>query len=258
MKYGQDALRNELKNWFDAAKKRNIRTSLRSCATRIGMSASALSEILSGRRSVSRKFAERILKSLEVSPSRTSAILDLFADRRSQIPRGLTPQVRQEMDDEYFRSIAEWYHGAILMLVRTKGFQSDPMWIAGRLGITPDQAQSALDRLVELKMLYRADDGSVSASDRNYKSRDGVPSPVIRAYHRQQLELASKVLEQVPVDERDFSSVVLAIDPERIPEFKAMLRDFRDRVSTFLESGEKKEVYTLAVQLFPLSRKGKE
>ena len=46
----------------------------------------------------------------------------------------------------------------------------------------------------------------------------------------------------------------MAIDPENLGEAKNMIKSFRKRLSKKLESGNKKEVYKLAIQLFPLSR----
>jgi hypothetical protein len=50
----------------------------------------------------------------------------------------------------------------------------------------------------------------------------------------------------------------MAVDPALLPEAKDMIKKFRRRLSRFLESGKKKEVYTIAIQLFPVSRQQNE
>ncbi len=46
----------------------------------------------------------------------------------------------------------------------------------------------------------------------------------------------------------------MAVDSEKIPEAKILIKEFRQKMSALLESGKKDEVYQLAVQLYPLSK----
>jgi len=53
---------------------------------------------------------------------------------------------------------SKWYHLAILELCLCRGFQRDPRWIASTLTppITPDEAEAALELLLEIGLLQDA------------------------------------------------------------------------------------------------------
>ena len=57
---------------------------------------------------------------------------------------------------------------------------------------------------------------------------------------------------------RDFTSMTMAIDPEKLTEAKKKIREFRRGLSEFLEAGKKEEVYRLNIQLVPVTKRGKK
>jgi hypothetical protein len=59
-------------------------------------------------------------------------------------------------------------------------------------------------------------------------------------------------LENLPISIRNHSARTVAIDPEKIPEAKKRIEAFMIELCDELASGSKKQVYELAVQLFPL------
>jgi hypothetical protein len=58
------------------------------------------------------------------------------------------------------------------------------------------------------------------------------------------------------VDEREYCSVTVAADPAKIKKLKEMIREFKLKVTRELEQGRPKEVYTFAMQLFPVTLNG--
>lgn len=66
--------------------------------------------------------------------------------------------------------------------------------------------------------------------------------------------MAEQSLDNDAVDTRDFVSITMAIDVDKIPEAKRRIREFWSELRQFLEFGSKKEVYQFSAQLFPLSR----
>ena len=75
--------------------------------------------------------------------------------------------------------------------------------------------------------------------------------------HLEELELAKNKLKEIEKDLRDFSSSTYALDPEKMDEAKTIIREFRQKMGALLKSGEKKEVYMLAIQFYPLTDPGK-
>lgn len=251
----QIAIGQVLREAFVESQVRNPAYSLRSFARRLAISPSALSEILNGKRRISRKLAERLADKLCLEPKQRHELLSRFR------PAGATskdvpfpPLAYQELDADQFATMAEWYHFGILSLMETAGFVSDPAWISERLAIKLPEATAAIERLLRLGLVARGDDGALKLTKGRLTTSDGVRSISLRRAHATNLALAQKSLEEDDVDVRDFSAMTLAIDAALLPEAKKIIREFQDRLADRLEvPGKQTEVYKLCVQLFPLS-----
>ena len=81
-----------------------------------------------------------------------------------------------------------------------------------------------------------------------------IPSAAIRKHHSQNLSLAEQSLHRDSVEHREFGSVTMAVNPEKLAQAKAILLKTRKKISDLLEMGELSEVYTLSFQLFPLTK----
>lgn len=161
------------------------------------------------------------------------------------------------IDMDTFHIISDWYHHAILSLVETKDFQSSNSWIAERLGISVKVASEAIEKLLRLDMLIRdPKTGKLSATGQQFEAISVVASPALRKANRQNLELASTALEQVPLSERDFTAITLCMNPDKMEDARKMIKNFRRNFNRVMEAGQKKEVYKLCIQFFPLSKRG--
>jgi uncharacterized protein (TIGR02147 family) len=91
----------------------------------------------------------------------------------------------------------------------------------------------------------------------HFANSAGVPSDAVKVYHRQLLERAKSALVFQNVEQRDFSSITVAIDPEDLPKAKEMIRAFRTELDETLSNGKrKKNVYNFSIQLFRLDESG--
>ena len=245
---------------------RNPQYSLRAFARKLQMPPSAVSEVINGKRRVSRKLAEKIADRLMCAPDVKARLLDGFpplnppsrklaaAGSKGTILRAASirqPDIIQLSADQ-FHIIADWYHYGILVLAETEGFKNDPDWIAKRLSIQKNQVVPAIERLVRLGMLNE-ENGELKPTGKAYASTDEIVNLSLRRAHAQNLELARQSLERDGVDRRDFVAVTVATDPAKMAEAKNQIRIFRDQMMAFLESGPKKEVYKLCMQFIPLS-----
>jgi uncharacterized protein (TIGR02147 family) len=83
-----------------------------------------------------------------------------------------------------------------------------------------------------------------------------IPSEAVRRHHRQNLERATHALEHEPVERREVTSTTFAFAPENLPAAKAAIREAKRKLVALMENGrgDKNEVYTLSMQLFPQTR----
>jgi transcriptional regulator with XRE-family HTH domain len=257
----QLVLQKTLADAYGKVRDRNPSYSQRAFARKAGLSSSAVSEILNGKRRISPRLAERVLTRLELAPDVIQGVVRALG--AGGAPGGHatdeTPKARRErvLDMDAYHLVADWYHFAILSLAETRGFKSSPAWIARRLGLRPAVAQAAIDRLVRLGMLKRSPRGVLSVTGEQYATSDGVVNASLRRSNAEDLELARRSLEEDPYEDRDFATMTMAIDPAKLPEARRLLREFRDRLCVYLEADRKTEVYKFCAQLIPLSKKEK-
>ncbi len=246
----QTTLQDLLRRQFTEKNQKNIRFSLRSFSSRLGISPGAMSELLNGRRRVSKKIAARITERLLLDPKEQSQILSQFRD---PIVRKVQPDPTQlELNADQFKLLSDWHHFAILTLMETSNFIHNKKWIARRLKINSHRVREALDRLLRLQLIKKSGK-TLKRTPTLISSSDEITSASVQKAHGQYLENAEKALHEIPIELRDFTSIMLAIDPDRLPEAKKMIRKFQNQMERYLEKGNRTEVYQMCIQLFPLT-----
>lgn len=255
--------RHYLKAILEERSKLKVGYSLRAFAGDLGMHPPRLSEILNEKKGLSLKAAGSVSSKLALSHDETEYFCDLVQHAHAKSPeqkrvasvrlsKNRASDPYKLLKDDAYRSISEWYHYAILELTFTEEFQNDSNWIASRLKISPVQAKLALERLKRLKLL-REVDGKLKKVDAHVTTSMDIPSTAIRKTTSELLKKAASALEIQKIEDRDFSTLTMAIDKSKIPAAKEMIADFRRRLCDFLESGQQQDVYCLSIQLFQLS-----
>jgi uncharacterized protein (TIGR02147 family) len=98
------------------------------------------------------------------------------------------------------------------------------------------------------------ENGTLKRTAKNLSTSQDVTSLALQKAHKQLLAKAAAAIDEVDIKHRNVSALIFPCDPKLIPEAREMLREFGRRLASFLESGNSTEVYTLNLQLFPLSR----
>lgn len=226
-----------LQQCFTERCKRNPRYSLRAFARNLEVDPSTLSQVLSGKRALSKV-------AMETWASKLSA--------RAQDLQFLSSYVPMQVDT--FAAISDWYHYALLELTCVSGFEDDPKWIAKRLSITVEEAKAARDRLLRLGLLL-PEAGSVVKSARHMTNAGLVnTSAAHRELQRQVVGKALHAIDDCAREEKDITSMTMAIDITQIDKARELIRKFRHDMCELLEEGDPSRVYNLAIQLYPVSQ----
>lgn len=249
MTAAQTTVRDLLLQELLHAQARNPNFSMRAYARKVGMAQSAVSEILAGKRTITAKMASKIMEGLGADPERIQQTVSMLKNKTPAAAKGFRP-----LDIDTFHLVSEWYYFAILSLAETPDFQSDAKWISQRLGLSLTKAQEALERLLRLELVEATENG-MRATGVQFQVDPGIATPALKKSHRQNLDLAQTALENTRYEERDFTAITMCFDPDKMTEAKAMIKEFRQRFCEVMESGEKKEVFKMCVQLFPLSKR---
>lgn len=245
--------RVRLAELFEEKKRLNPAFSLRAFARLLGVSPASISQVLSGKRHLSRKLAREVAQRLGFSPLETQEWMQGHLRARYEEQATETPSPYQLLELDRFNLISDWYHYAILSLSEVKAASAKPEWIARRLNITRAQAVDALARLERLKLI-EIRGGKFRQTVPPLDTPNGVPSAALRKHHSQILHKADLAQHEMPIEEREYGTLTMAVNPARLPQARERLRALRDELSAILENGKRERVYILSYQLFPLDR----
>lgn len=240
-----------LKNELVKRQKNNSAYSLRSFARFLEVSPATLSQVMSGKRSLSLKKLNIVMEKLGLTPDQQLRTLKKLEIEDDSIRSTVL------LKDDQFKLISDWYHFAILSLGELKDNKADPRWIAKRLNIKVAEANIALLRLERLGII-EIKEGSFRQISEPLKTTTDVPSSSIRKYHKSVLGLAQNRIEEVPVEEREYSTMTMAINTKNLKKAKGLTQEYKEGMLKLLEKGTQDEVYQLSIQLFPLSLKDKK
>lgn len=240
-------LRQLLQSELSHRRNRNSLYSLRAFARDLGIGVGSISEVMSGKRELSKKNIMKVLQNLNLTSEQKAELLK--SDEKTVKP---VQDQHQLLLEDQFKLIADWYYLGILNLAKLKVNKASPEWISKRLGIEPYMAVEALERLQRLGLLKIERSKLVRTSQPLTTSRD-LPSTAIRKHHSQNLLLAEKAIHNVPIDLRELGSVTMPVNLKKLTKVKELLLKTRKKVADLLEDDNATEIYTLSFQLFPLT-----
>ena len=257
-----------LRAWFAA---RAGRPSQRRFAADVGCSPPLLTAILKAERDLDAHLAERFADRLALDDRQRHYFTTLveynqaptLARRRGALDVLLGEQAAmgaRQIEGDLYEVFGHWYVLAIAELARCDAWVDDPAWIATTLmpPITEAQARSAMDVLVRLGILVERDRTLARSEDdlaTHHQAPPQLVSLALASLYDWMLERAAAVLREVPARERHFGTLTFAASPAQVTEMRERVRDLERHAMGLAagQTGGRTRVYTLGVQLFPLS-----
>ena len=233
----------------------NTSYSMRAFARDLGMHSATLSQILQGKRNLPFKRANEVVERLQLSPKEKRLFMESFYQVKTSLDNikvGFVDE-RQVLDESYYTVIAEWEHYAALELFNLKGFEFSPQNISKKLGIKKNRAEVVIRNLLSSKLIAKDSNGIFRSTYSSIKTTEDVSSQAIKKAHESALEIGAQKLNDVDVQLRDFSSITLAVDMDKLPEAKNIIREFRRKMEILFKNTEPTEVFRMAIQFYPLS-----
>jgi uncharacterized protein (TIGR02147 family) len=196
-----------------------------------------------GERKLSRRQIQRMGALLQLRPEQIQAF------------EAHLEQDYQDFSVDHFTVMTDWYHYAIYELVTVKDFVFKNEWIAKRLNITPKEAGLAVERLIRVGLLKIDEKGTIRQST-PFATTVNYPftTEFLRQHQKQLLGLSTQALDSVPLELRDHSATVFAINTEGIPAAKALIKKFRRKLCAQLQkNSERDAVYQVQISFFPVT-----
>lgn len=254
---------NLLKRELDRRTARNQKYSIRAFARDLKIDHGTMAGVISGRRPPSKNLAQSLCVLLKLSAEESQLFLASATERRhrqtieksrrrhasalsgkKEIKARVIPPVEYPL-------FSEWYSTVILELTFIEGFQSDPAWIARRLGISKDLVEQKISEFIGAGYL-RHDGERLTKTSLSLGTwhRDQTTAE-LRERQRQVLNHAARSIDEVSIGRRSQISMTMAIDPDKVPIARQMISEFLDTLCALLESGRRRNVYECSITFFP-------
>jgi uncharacterized protein (TIGR02147 family) len=265
----QQNYRSVLEAKFTERLARNPKYSLRAFARDLSLSSARLSEILSGKKGLSRQAAQQIARRLGMSEKEQETFCDRVDAEHCRSPLGrkaaqarLVQQHSERSRDltvDHFQLIENWYHLAILQYLKIWPDLARPQDMAQKLEISENEAKLALGRLERLDLIEKTPSGGYRVLQDWVTSGGRAPSASVKKFHRQVLQRAQQALDTRQFEQRQFRTTVFPARIRDLPEIQARIDAFsKSLIKEFSVGARDSDVFALGVQVFPLSRPEEE
>ncbi|WP_413575418.1 DUF4423 domain-containing protein [Bdellovibrio sp. HCB290] len=235
---------------LNARRAKNAKYSLRAFARDLKTSPGRVSSILSGHDLPGKILRKRIIATLSLSADKAERLEFLVGKYLHERKDERAPH---QLSEDKYTFLPDWHHFAILNLMETVSFKSNPAWIAERLGLTEAVVIESLDCLKQVGLVEERN-GQMCPTHKHLTSTHDIPSSALRNFQRQFLNKSMQSLDSDSVELRDITSIIVPTNPHQLYKAKLLARKFRREVSELLEEGDKTEVYNVCVQIVPATR----
>lgn len=236
---------------------RNPKYSLRSFAKSLGVSPAALSALINGKRPLTDKMKERLGLRLGLSPKELQSLRSRPHGNFKGKDTDELGVSFQQITVDTFAIISEPYHYALLELMKTVDYVQEPRWISQRLQITVSEVRFAFERLERVGLLEKDENGFYVDTTKGFSSdlREGLSSQAHRRFQESSLQKAIQAVQEVDVQDRDNTSMTMAIHHADMPKAREMIKNFRRRFCAQMESSSTlNEVYQLTIAFTPMTQ----
>lgn len=247
---------DKLKDDLSIRQRSNKQYSMRSYAKFLGIHSSTLSQVISGKRNLPLKSIHDIALKLKLGPKERTLFFESIYKKKTNLDeiKVNASDDRYIIDESYAKVIKEWEHYAVLTMFDLDHFISTPMEISKLLGITENRAEVVLKNLLTCELVKYNENNQLIKSYPRIRTTEDVVSAALKESHKETLEMSKNKLDEIQVELRDFSAMTIAMDLERMPEVKTIIREFRQKMSSLLRDGKKTDVCQLAIQFYPLTK----
>lgn len=194
------------------------------------------------------KFFETLLAASKTrTPSKRKELLDkAFALRDVE---------RQVVGNHELRFFSQWWIPVVLAYLEVSEGRANPDDIAARIkpAITKAMATEAIEILKLLGFVKKISSGRLGLSQTHLTARGPEKIQAVRTFQKEVLSLAAAALDSIPVDQRDISTLTIAIDERCFSDIREMTREYRRQVQKRVEESTRPDrVMQLSMAFFPV------
>lgn len=242
----QQVFRDALARDYEDSKKRNSKFSIRSYARYLGLPASTLSQVLRGKSFIRAQRAAEIVLKFKIKSTEKNYILNLIG-----LPT--EPVKRRDIGQTHYRLLTDWVYLGVLYFFELDIPDKSIKSLAKRLCVQEEKIAQVIQILQDNKLLIKTKDGQWQISTDQLNTSDDITDEHIRQHHKMNLKLAERILDALPVENRDYTSYTFTTNSSQYAVIKKEIRKFYENISALTEHlPDKDEVYRISIQFHPL------
>ncbi len=262
--------RHFIRDYYHLKKRTTGYFTYRYFAQRAGFSSPVFIKlVIEGKSRLSDKSIEKLCHAMDLSKSEQDYFTNLvwFNQAKTAEKKHSYLEKLRELNQKYCAEVLEtdkfdfysrWYY-SVLREIAPNVKEDIDIEQLGSLLLPPlkkRETKKALDRLAQLGLLIKDEQGSYSQARKLISTGSEVESLAVRDLHTQMAECAKRAIEQVPKEERDVSGLTMGMSKKSYDHIMKELALFRQNIVRIIaEDTEPVErVYRLNLQLFPLSK----
>lgn len=229
--------RDYLKSVYESKKSGNRYYSYKVFAEAIGMDQSHLAKVLMKHMHLASERVPQIIRYLGLKGMKAEYFESLVQFGRATNAneaklwydklQSITPPRYKVLSKEQFEYFDKWYTPVIRSIIGLRDH-----WTADEIAelvvpsIDESQVKESINTLIHNGMVKQEGDKWL-ISDPHLGSGSSTQSSILREYHRSVLDVAKNALDHIPVEERDVSSLVVALDDKAFEDIKVLTKQFR-------------------------------
>ncbi|HXP90476.1 MAG TPA: TIGR02147 family protein [Fibrobacteria bacterium] len=259
--------RSYLKDAFDERKASNPFFSYRVLAEALGLDTSNLFRILHEEAHLPARCQPQTLEFLGLSGRSAEYYNMLVAYSRERGAKSkndilekamsLRDVARRQLEEEQLASyFGNWWVVAVRSLLEVTDGRCVPAELARRLSpsVPETEIERSLKILEDLGLVKKASSGRLVLAEAHVTAGGEVRTKAVRQFQMQILALASESLERFAREDRDVSTLTLALDAPAFAQVREILRECRRQIQKCVEEAQMPDrVMQLSMAFFPLA-----
>lgn len=165
---------------------------------------------------------------------------------------------RRELNNKELQFLSQWWIATVRAFLEVSRGAADPATIARSLipSISQEQVKEALELLKDLGMVKKLPSQKLALTEPHITVSGPEKSKAVREFQKQVMHLGASALDNTPVEQRDISTLTMALDEECLLDLKGMAQEFRRQVQKRVEECTLPDrIMQLNMALFPVAHR---
>lgn len=264
--YDYTDYRDAIRDFYLEKKKSNSKYSYSVLGLAIGLNASHVFCVVEKKRNLPVRCVPAIKKLLGLT-GRAAQYFDLLlaASRtksektreeilaKASLLRDVKKHYLQEKEQKY---LSDWWTPVIRALIEVNQGRINAKEIAETLepNIGEDKVQESINLLQELGFIQPLGNGLVKLADAHINISGEERAQAIRNFQANVMQIGARSLNAIPPEDRDISTLTMAVDQKGFEDIKNMLQEFRKEVQVRVDKCRKPtRVLQMNLAMFPVA-----